>query len=292
MSYHEPDNLVADTDSDETCSYTAWEIRGRLRRNYVEAARRRVQRLEYFTPTGPESSDQMGVRLTRVKNAGIARMSRCADTRRVSVAWIEPALGNFEGMAASGLILLREDVDLRAGTSSGVYPFGAISKHALRRFVMRSDVDSLDEVMVAAASGLGWNHVAVELDVEGEYLVPHANGIFCNLALRRGLRDLSDPSGKIHPVTLMKTWFARDGLREPLASIRERLLRTTRSKTPFFPGFNEIHDWHIPAFREMREEGRERERIRLSGYGRPNDDKYAFWRPAESSDVEMGKLEP
>lgn len=270
-------------------SETELLIRARMRRNYKEATWRRWSRLEHYTPKGRETPEQMERRLARIRHSGIARMSICKDTKRVGVAWIEPALGNFEGMAAKGLVLMREDADLRTGTSSGVYPFAAISKHALKRFATRSDVDTLDEVMVAAACGLGWNHVAVELDIEGEYFVPHADGLFCNLALREGLRDRSDPSGKYHRVTLIKTWFNADGLHDPLYSVHRRLLGVTRAKTPFFPGFGDVHDWHVPAFLEMRDEGRERERIRLSGYGRPNDDAYAFWRPSETG-VELGRL--
>lgn len=285
MSDCRPGELIDDIDdiSEEYSDREEEEIRARLKRNYKEAARRRAMRLELFTPVSRESRSQMELRLARIRDARIARMSLCKDTRRVGVAWIEPSLLNFAGVAAKGLVLLREDADLRAGTTTGVIPFAGISQHALRRFASRSNVGDLDEVMRAAAGGLGWNHVVSHLDIEGEYFVPHADGLFCNVALRDGIRDLSDPTGKLHHATLMKTWFSTEILRSPLTFVRERLLMATRSKVPFFPGFNDIHDWHLPAFYRMRDEGRERERIRLNGYGRPNDERYAYWRPSEKS---------
>jgi len=91
---------LAQPDHDEddgTPTQEDLEVRARLFRNYREAARRRELRLAKFTPQGWESPTLMEHRLARIKHAGIARMSRCKDTRRVSVAWIEPALGGFSG---------------------------------------------------------------------------------------------------------------------------------------------------------------------------------------------------
>jgi hypothetical protein len=276
MSYHSPDDFDAQLKDNSTY------LPNRNPTNYqrlkamfrVAEARRRI-RLEEYTPSQPETPNAMRDRLLEVSRRGIARVSYCTDTNRASVAWIEPS-SYYEGDGAAGLMFLREDVDLTTAETTGCFPFAAISWHAMNRLVERSGVINLDQMDRAAAAGLCWSHVARQTECEGEYIVPHVDGVFCCVALPRGVVE----GGRSWAISLIKTWINEDELDVPLYRAREGLLTATKSKSPFFPGFNDVDAWQDASFFLMREAGRAREYIRNNGYGIVNDDRFAPWQAA------------
>jgi hypothetical protein len=277
MSYHSRDPLDIDhSELVETTDRIPQDQYRCLKSMFRVAEARRRIRLEEYTITSPENPEEMQERFCELSRRGIARVSYCTDTKRASVAWIEPA-SYYEGEGAAGLVFLREDVDLNTAETTGVYPFAAISWHAMVRLVERSDVSNLDHLDTAAAAALSWSHVAREAGCNGEYLVPHRDGIFCCVGLPQGIID---ENGRAWANTLLKTWITEDEFALPLLRARTNLLAVTRAKSPFFPGFNDVEPWQRDAFAHMRAAGRAREYSRVKGYGMVNDERFAPWQAA------------
>ena len=278
MSYHSRDNF--DSSSNDLPFRPASKaptiphlLKSMLR---VADARRRI-RLEEFTPQHKETAEELRARVEALRPRKIARISECCDTDRIGIAWMEPAFHYSGDGSGGGLVLVREDIDLRAGTTSGAYPFAGISWHAMGRLAERSDVVNLDHMERAAAAGLSWSHVARLVACHGEYHVPHTDGVFCCLGLPEGIVD-SD--GRTWPSTLIKTWVNNEEMAYAMRMGRDELLHFTRAKAPFFPGFNDIDEWQALAFPMMRDAGRRREHIRENGYGVVNDERFAPWQAA------------
>lgn len=236
-----------------------------------EAAKVRFARRSKYSGSANETRGEALNRFLSMFKQGIAKTALREDRKKASLVWFEPARNYASGpgnndLEITGLVLMREELDMDPDssefTSSGAYPYATISFHALERLAERSGARTLAHVMAYAETGLSWAATAQQAKNDGEYLVPHQEGLFACQAITGGIVDPSDPSGRAYDITLMKTWMDIANLNPLRRSILRELLDQTRGAKPLFPGFGAISDEDLAMYSAMRAEGDEAVRRR------------------------------
>lgn len=231
-----------------------------------EAKAIRFARRSKYSGNPNEARGEALNRFLSMHKQGIGKTALREDRKMATLVWFEPARnyvsgpGN-NGMEITGLVLMREELDLdkpdKGVSSSGAYPTATISFHALERLSERSELRTLEQVMAYAETGLSWAAAARQADNDGEYLVPHPEGLFACQSISEAIIDPDDPSGRAYPITLMKTWMDVASLDALRRSILRDLRTQTNDAKPLFPGFGAVSDEDLATFAVMRAEGDE-----------------------------------
>ncbi len=228
----------------------------RLVRAAINEAKARMSDLsEDEPPTDMPPRAAAEHRIRKAFELNLAGSVVSAKRDRAAISFVR-AGKDFEGVAASGVVLMRREFNFRKNAKTETCPAIVLTSHAMQRLVERDGASDLDEFISAARPILGWSEVARQAGVRGDFLVPTDDGLWICTISKGGLIDTS---GRKHDVAALKTFIDNKNLMPALATIRSRLVYYGKSASPSFPLVDGPGSKELIAMSEMAAAGAERQ---------------------------------
>lgn len=222
----------------------------------IREARARMNALDAAAhPSYLKGREAAEARLRSVFATNLAGSNMSSDRRRAGVSWVAPGR-DWTGIAASGVLLMRQEFNFARNAKSTTVPAVVLTSHAMRRLVEREGAQNLDEFLVCARPVLGWAELARQAGVRGDFLVPTKSGIWCCAVARGGLVGAD---GKAHDVAALKTFIDHSRIMPALEAVHARLMPAVEKADLRFPLMDSPGAKELFAMAEMAAAGAERQ---------------------------------